>query len=118
MAKAKLIIRSGILALALAGLAGTFAAAPAQAHDAKWSKTRNGCKYSGGVVSNHTYAWTQRDSGGCSGHPWLWVISCDDGGQIVHSSNGYTSLSGTKMYQVYHKTQENESWELSHLTYC
>ncbi|WP_328367595.1 hypothetical protein OHQ88_23235 [Micromonospora zamorensis] len=112
MATGTKIVRNGIVALVLAGIGVTFAVVPAQAHSGSWSKTRSGCKYTGGVNSNHAYAWTQRETGSCSGHAWLWAISCD-GGQIVHRSQ-FVSLSVPNMYLVYHKTQENEEWGSSH----
>ncbi|WP_416973730.1 hypothetical protein [Streptomyces sp. 4F14] len=69
----KRIKAAAVVTAALAGVA--VATAPAQAHEWSVDIWRNDCRYTG--YSNHTYAYTQKVSGNCSGHAWLRVRDGD-----------------------------------------
>ena len=105
--------------LATVGIAIT--ASPAQAHPGSWSKTRGDCHYSGGTRTDHRYAWTMKDYGGCSGHAWLRIYSNYSNLNQYWESHqpGLVSRSGgfcpdVTFCRVYHKSQSNESWGQSH----
>lgn len=108
--------RNTALVMAFAGVASTFLAQPASAHDTGWSKTRSNCKYSGGVSTSHSYAWTQKESGSCSGHAWLRIyFNPDNINEYWEDSDPtYVSRSYPGMWHVYHKSQSSESWGQSH----
>ncbi|MGW0747253.1 hypothetical protein ACWD3I_46090 [Streptomyces sp. NPDC002817] len=65
----KKIKAAAVVTAALAGVA--VATAPAQAHGATVDLSRNGCEYYG--YSDHSQAYTWKESGSCSGHAWLRV---------------------------------------------
>ncbi|MFI7131582.1 hypothetical protein ACIBQ1_38310 [Nonomuraea sp. NPDC050153] len=107
-----------ILACALAVPVTALVATPAQGDEGHWSRERNGCIYTGGISSDHRYAWTAKTSGDCKGHPWLKVYSDYDEMWEGHREN-VVSRSGTlcpdvNFCQVYHRTQANESYGQSH----
>lgn len=112
MNRGKLFVRTGV-ALAAAGIGGLVMVQPAAAHATGFSKTRSGCHYSGGVNSAHSFAWTQKDSGGCSGHAWLRVTFTDGSSSGDVHSAGRAEVYGPIRY-AWHKTQSNEGWVRSH----
>lgn len=112
MARAGLGIKVAVI-LASLGLCGAIAVQPAAAHATGYSKDRSGCHYSGGVASLHNYAWTQKDSGNCTGHAWLRVqytngIFSGD----LHAA-GRVEVYGPILH-AWHKSQSGESWVQSH----
>jgi hypothetical protein len=112
MTKKNLVVRSGMV-LALAGLGSVLAVQPASAHATIYSKTRSGCHYSGGVNSGDSFAWTQKDSGGCTGHAWLKVTYTNGTSSGDQHASGRVEAYGHIRY-AYHKSQSNESWVRSH----
>lgn len=105
-------VTTGVM-LGLTGLSGLIAVEPASAHPTKFSKTRSGCNYSGGVNSADAFAWTQKDSGNCSGHAWLKVTYTDGSTSGDIHSAGRAEAYGS-IRSAWHRTQSGESWVQSH----
>jgi hypothetical protein len=99
--------------LSLVGLSGVLAVQPAAAHATGYSKSRSGCHYSGGVASLDTFAWTQKDSGNCSGHAWVRVQFTDGTYSGDVHAPGRAEVYGPVRH-AWHKTQSGESWVQSH----
>ena len=112
MNRRRLVLRAGVV-LATAGLGGLIIVQPASAHATAFSKTRSGCHYSGGVNSADSFAWTQKDSGSCSGHAWLKVTYTDGSTSGDIHAAGRAEAYGN-IRHAWHKTQSNESWVQSH----
>ncbi|MEH0843610.1 hypothetical protein V6U81_14600 [Micromonospora sp. CPCC 205711] len=110
--KAKSLIGRVAFVSALAGVASLFAVTPASAHWTTWVKDRNSCRYSGGTVTDHSYAWTEKQFGSCAGHAWLYtktnkgVIWSGDSASLV----GHYAPSGSYFTLVGHKSQSGESY--------
>ncbi|MEU8378578.1 hypothetical protein [Streptosporangium sp. NPDC048865] len=120
MKKLKSMLGSAVLVLATTGTATTLVAQPAYAHEGHWSKSRSGCVYSGGLSSDHRYAWTVKNSGSCSGHAYLRVYYNETNINLYLESHAadVVSRSGnfcpTSWCRVYHKSQSSDSWGQSH----
>ena len=107
------------LVSSLVAAGGLVSVQPASAHSGAWSKTRSNCRYTGGVTNTHGYAWTQRETGSCAGHPWLLLNWEEDGWIVtreVHKAQFVSSSppAGRSFRTVCHKSQENESYGCSH----
>lgn len=112
------LVRAALIS-SLVAVGGLVAVQPASAHSGTWERIRSGCRYTGGVTSNHQVAWTQKVSGSCTGHAWLLVNYEEDGWIVtreLHQAD-YVADSppaGSSFRSVCHKTQENESYGCSH----
>lgn len=118
MKQAKSRFVSAAAAVMLAAPISVFIVSPAQADEGHWSRSRNGCVYTGGISSDHRYAWTAKTSGNCAGHAYLKMYWDYDKSWEGHHEK-VISRSGTlcpdpNFCQMYHKTQSNESWGQSH----
>ncbi|MEV4582953.1 hypothetical protein AB0K16_58070 [Nonomuraea jabiensis] len=120
MKKMRNVLGSVVLILAGTGAGTAFVSQPAYAHEGHWSKSRNGCVYSGGLSSDHRYAWTIKNSGDCSGHAYLKIYYNESNINLYlesHQAN-LVSRSGnfcpTSWCRVYHKSQSGESYGQSH----
>ncbi|MDQ0935107.1 hypothetical protein [Streptomyces turgidiscabies] len=109
-------LRNATVVLTMGGAALSMAIQPAAAHSGYWHKSRSGCSYSGGLSALHNYAWTTKDSGGCSGHAWLQVQYSNGAWSAeVHESGSVSISTGTNgISHAYHKTQSGEGWGQSH----
>jgi hypothetical protein len=115
MATARSMLAKSGAIIAVAVLGGALFTQPAAAHSGSFYKERSGCVYTGGMSALHNYAWTEKNSGGCSGHAWLRVRYND--GSYWEGSNAtrITMSTGTNgMTNAWHKTQSSESWVASH----
>ncbi|QNP75151.1 hypothetical protein IAG44_40945 [Streptomyces roseirectus] len=98
----KRIKAAAVVTAALAGVA--VATAPAQAHGAYVDISRNGCTYTG--YSNHSYAYTEKESGSCAGHAWLRVRANNVISSWYHDPNWvlFIAASGTSVQVSDHKS--------------
>ncbi|MET0424753.1 MAG: hypothetical protein ABW046_12805, partial [Actinoplanes sp.] len=69
-------IRRVTTVVALAALGCALITQPASAHAGNYVKERSGCRYTGGILADHGYAWTTKRIGDpCSGHAYLRIYS-------------------------------------------
>ncbi|MDX5456333.1 hypothetical protein [Micromonospora tulbaghiae] len=115
MGSVRKIVKGAGIALAVTGLVAVTAPQSASAHSGSYYKSRSGCVYTGGFSTYHSYAWTRKDSGSCSGHAWL-KVQFDDGSYYENHALPGVSISDVDygMTHAWHKSQSSESYVQSH----
>lgn len=113
-------IRRATTVIALAAVGCTLAIQPASAHSGSYTKERSGCRYTGGINADHSYAWTTKRIGdSCSGHAFLRVMYGNGDPRVWegHRSDLISRSSPCprpSLCHVYHKSQASEGWTQSH----
>jgi hypothetical protein len=83
---------------------------PASAAAASYTKTRSGCTYK--YYSSSTLAWSQKVSGGCSGHAWVRATLASGFLTGWYDSTGYIEISASssnRIVESQHKSQADET---------